>query len=160
MRPRVRARSTRQKLSVEDALARVPAGEWLTIEQFMFAVGITSPLPIRKWVFQTRVKQLRLFSRRDVVKFIENRFKAVPEKPAQARRRTSRKGDRRWYESQFTRKGIDLLCFTGATADLDSDRRRLHELLDGLLDELGAESFSDLVCHQAAKFGANLLTRP
>lgn len=89
-----------------------------------------------------------------MIAFIPNRLKP---RPTAGRRRSSRKGDRRWHESAFLRKGIDLVAFADATGRLEVDRARLHALLDELLDALGPEAYAAHVSEQACDFGRELL---
>ena len=119
----------------EEALSRVPAHvSTLTMSQLQHAAGLTSPLPIRKWVHQGRITPSRRpghegeFDREEVMRFLANRFSPYS-----------------LLEARFFRAGITLAVQFGAAADLDFDLPKLHARLDGLLDDLGQTSYERII---------------
>lgn len=133
-------------LSITQALARVPAdAATLTVEQFQYAVGLTDPLPIRKWIHQRRIGTYgpaAIYRREDVVRFLSNRFSPYS-----------------LLEARLFRTGVSLLVKAGATARADVDVPKLHAIIDELLDHLGAGAFGAIMRRNQSGLAFRLTTR-
>jgi hypothetical protein len=137
-----------RRFSREEARARVPDGQYLTLREFQRAVGLSCPFPaIGKWVAEARITTTRVpgvdakyvFERCEALRFIENRFSPYS-----------------MLEARFFRAGVSVIASANPTGRADTDLAKLHQVLDALLDALGAVAYREAVEGAAKRFRLRL----